>query len=84
MKRLPIIFSALCLVSIVSTLAQPSQRFRPAPETEKRIQRIENGLLLPVVIKGQPSESMKLADRMLFYKTPGVSIAFIKIGRAHV
>ena len=47
----------------------------------QRIESIENGLLLPVVIKGQPSEPMKLADRMQFYKTPGVSIAFINGGR---
>ncbi|MDQ3118148.1 MAG: hypothetical protein M3Q89_01035, partial [Verrucomicrobiota bacterium] len=36
---------------------------------EERIKRIENGLLPPVVIKGQPVEPMKLADRMKFYKT---------------
>lgn len=51
------------------------------PDVEQRIRRIENGLVLPVVVKGQPVESMKLADRMQFYKTPGVSIAFISNGR---
>ena len=50
-------------------------------DVEQRIGRIEQGLLLPVIVKGQPSEPMKLADRMRFYKTPGVSIAFINDGR---
>jgi CubicO group peptidase (beta-lactamase class C family) len=51
------------------------------PDVEQRIRRIENGLLLPIVIKGQPSVLMKLADRMQFYKTPGVSIAAINNGK---
>ncbi len=48
---------------------------------DQRIERVENGLLLPVIIKGQPSVPMKLADRMQFFKTPGVSIAVINNGR---
>ena len=48
---------------------------------EERIKRIENGLLPPVIIKGQPVEPMKLADRMKFYKTPGLSVAVINHGR---
>ncbi len=51
------------------------------PDVEQKIRRIENGLLLPVIVKGEPSVPMKLADRMQFYKTPGVSIAFINNGR---
>ncbi len=43
----------------------------------QRIQRFENGLLLPNVIKGQPPAKMKLADRMKAHKTPGASIAVI-------
>ena len=52
-----------------------------AQDVEERIRRIESGLLLPVVVKGELVASMKLADRMEFYKTPGVSIAFINNGR---
>jgi CubicO group peptidase (beta-lactamase class C family) len=47
----------------------------------QRIKRVENGLLLPVIIKGQPSEPMKLADRMRFFNTPGASVAVINNGR---
>jgi len=32
-------------------------------------------------VKGETPAKMKLADRMQFYKTPGVSIAFINAGR---
>lgn len=47
----------------------------------QRIERVENGLLAPAVLKGEAPARMKLADRMLFYKTPGVSIALINDGR---
>ncbi len=50
-------------------------------DVEQKIRRIENGLLLPVIVKGEPSIPMKLADRMQFYKTPGASVAFINNGR---
>src|SRR5438105_4278464 len=48
---------------------------------EQRIRRIQDGLLLPVVVTGEPRLQMKLADRMQFHKTPGVSVAFINNGR---
>lgn len=52
---------------------------KSAPETD-RIQRVENGLLPGVTIKGQ-NVTMKLADRLAFYKVPGVSIAVISDGK---
>jgi CubicO group peptidase (beta-lactamase class C family) len=48
---------------------------------EARINRVENGLLPSAVIKGGPPASMKLADRLQFYKVPGVSIAVVNDGR---
>ncbi|HXJ93985.1 MAG TPA: serine hydrolase [Terriglobia bacterium] len=50
-------------------------------EVEARIARVENGLLPPVVIGGEATPGMKLADRMAFYKVPGVSVAVINQGR---
>jgi CubicO group peptidase (beta-lactamase class C family) len=44
------------------------------------VQRIENGLLTAVVIRGQPSE-LKLTERMAHYGVPGVSIAIINDGQ---
>jgi CubicO group peptidase (beta-lactamase class C family) len=45
-----------------------------------RIQRVEDGLLTSVVIKGQ-STPLKLADRMAHYRVPGMSVAVINNGR---
>ncbi|HYL95099.1 MAG TPA: hypothetical protein VET69_04765, partial [Terriglobales bacterium] len=36
--------------------------------TEDQIHNVENGLLPPVVIKGQPLIPMRLEDRMAHYK----------------
>jgi CubicO group peptidase (beta-lactamase class C family) len=52
-----------------------------ASSVEERIARVEHGLLLPVVVKGERTQAMNLADRMAFYKVPGVSIAVIDHGR---
>ena len=60
---------------------QPPSRTQESPSVTERIKRVENGLLQPFVIKGQPSVQMKLADRMKFYNTPGISIAVIDKGR---
>ncbi|HVF47386.1 MAG TPA: serine hydrolase [Pyrinomonadaceae bacterium] len=38
-------------------------------------------MLLPIAVKGETRLQMKLADRMQFYKTPGVSVAFINNGQ---
>ncbi|HEV2800715.1 MAG TPA: serine hydrolase [Pyrinomonadaceae bacterium] len=47
----------------------------------ERIRRVESGLLPPVIFKGRNLPQMTLAERMSFYKTPGVSIAVINGGR---
>jgi CubicO group peptidase (beta-lactamase class C family) len=46
----------------------------------ERIQRVENGLLPAVMIKGETT-AMKLADRMAHYKVPGLSVAVINDGK---
>lgn len=56
-----------------------------APATDAavsaRISRVENGLLPAVVIKGAPPRPMSIAERMAFYKVPGLSIAFFDHGQ---
>src|SRR5262245_11887843 len=47
---------------------------------DERIGRVENGLLPAVMIKGQTS-AMKLAERMAYYKVPGLSVAVINDGK---
>jgi CubicO group peptidase (beta-lactamase class C family) len=48
---------------------------------DERIHRIENGLVPPVVLKGQPIPTSKLEDRMRELNTPGVSVAVFANGR---
>ena len=51
------------------------------PDLNARIVRIENGLVPPAIIKGQPTPAMKIGDRMAHYKVPGVSVAFFDHGQ---
>src|ERR1700761_6328452 len=53
----------------------------PGSTDSARIQRIENGLLPAIVIKGQETHGMNLEERMARYKVPGVSIAFFSGGK---
>ena len=46
----------------------------------QRITSVENSLLPPVIIQGEPAPEMTLAVRMQHYKVPGVSIAVIDNG----
>ncbi len=74
------------LVSTVWTLAPAGQRAVLGQSAgtsiiASRIDRVEKGLLPPAVLKGETPIKMPLADRMRFYKTPGVSIAVINDGR---
>jgi CubicO group peptidase (beta-lactamase class C family) len=48
---------------------------------EQRIQRIETGILPPVLIKGDSGSLTKLTDRMAALRVPGVSIAVIHDGK---
>lgn len=80
---------AFTIAAIASSTTIPTVGARAHTESqsqdpsalELRIKRVENGLLPPFVIKGQPSAPMTLADRMKFYNTPGISIAVIDKGR---
>lgn len=52
----------------------------PSPELAARIARVENGLLDPVAVAGEPTHTMRLLDRMHALHVPGVSIAVINHG----
>ncbi len=45
------------------------------------ITHIENGLLPAVTIKGQPTPTLNIRDRMKHYNVPGVSVAFFDQGQ---
>jgi len=75
---------AVSIVAVPVTSAQtaPPPYSEPAlkPEVTQRIQRVENGLVGPVVIKGAPNATHNLADRMKELNVPGVSVAVIHNG----
>lgn len=57
------------------------ERYQQRAALEQRIERVENGLLPPVVLKGETPSRMRIDERMKFYKTPGVSVAVINDGK---
>ncbi len=77
--RSKLIFALL----LVASFALPTFHRSAAQNADAqtvRIQRIENGLLPPVVVKGQ-TQPFKLSDQMAKYKVPGVSVAVIQDGK---
>ncbi|MGH9422430.1 MAG: hypothetical protein ACRD3J_20810, partial [Thermoanaerobaculia bacterium] len=78
MKNKAALFVSLALLG---SAGHAQSQDRGQASLEERIKRVENGLLPPYAIKGQAPMSMRLADRMKFYKTPGISVAVIDKGR---
>ena len=84
---LPILtFAGLAFIPREQTSASKNQKNKIGQtahtrELTQRIERVENGLLPPAVVKGEAPAKMRLLDRMQFYKTPGVSIAVINDGK---
>jgi CubicO group peptidase (beta-lactamase class C family) len=64
----------LCKLLLVICIL-PSVTFSQS-SVDSQIKRVEQGLLPAVLIKGDPAWS--LAERMKFYKVPGLSVAVIK------
>lgn len=77
--------TGIVLLALIGIVVWPqtseSQRLPQSMTIDQRIQRIENGLLPATVLKGEPPVRMKLAERMQFYRTPGVSVAVINGGK---
>jgi CubicO group peptidase (beta-lactamase class C family) len=74
---------ALVMLSLTAWRATPdsvSVAAQSKATLSERIQRVENGLLPAVTIKGQ-TVAMKLAERMAHYKVPGLSVAVINDGK---
>jgi len=87
----PVIFVILVVFCILTAnsnfpptntelVESPRPSFSGAKGVNVRVKRVENGLLRPVVFRGQPLTKLSLADRMQSYKVPGVSIAVINGG----
>jgi len=48
---------------------------------EERIHRVEQGLLRPVLIRGEPIRSISIAEGLKLHHVPGVSVAVINNGK---
>jgi CubicO group peptidase (beta-lactamase class C family) len=76
--------STLAIVTPFESPAKSAASARRASQSEtgfaERIKRVEEGLLPPVIIKGQPPARSKITERMAFYKVPGASLAVINNG----
>jgi CubicO group peptidase (beta-lactamase class C family) len=65
---------ALSLSFLLALASVPAQtRASSGTAADPRIDRVENGLLPPVLVKGQ--KAWNILDRMKFYNIPGVSVA---------
>jgi len=89
-ERPPLCFSGflrhrLCFparaAAILSTISLGVLTAQAPIELEQRIQHIQNAILPPVITKGEPPATTKLADRMAALHVPGVSIAVIHDGK---
>jgi CubicO group peptidase (beta-lactamase class C family) len=71
--------AALCFTALGVYLQRPNAA--PARVAgHARAERVENGLLSAVTIRGV-DRPLKLAERMAFYRVPGVSIAVVNEGK---
>ena len=68
----------LMLIALVYCGGEPTQTPDADAELAARIEQVENGLLPAVVSKNGEPETHSIADRMAFYKVPGLSVAVIK------
>jgi CubicO group peptidase (beta-lactamase class C family) len=77
--HLAVIFAlgALC----ATTPGAPAVAASSPPATEQHIQHIQDALVPPVLVKGEPGETTTLSDRMASLHVPGVSIAVIHDGK---
>lgn len=69
----------LCAVFSLWALQAHAQQEAPGVR-DARIGRVENGLSLPVVLKGAAGQKMDLHQRMAYHQVPAVSIALIDHG----
>jgi CubicO group peptidase (beta-lactamase class C family) len=82
-KTCLLLILALSHTNTLSLLAQsvPSNKTSDWDQIQERIKRVEDGLLPPVMIKGEPIATMNIAERMKHYNVQGVSVAVINNGK---
>ena len=69
------------IVALLTIAAFAQKSATPAEDQSAHISRIENGLLPAVIIKGQTTPPVSVAEHMQRYKVPGVSVAYFANGK---
>lgn len=75
---------SLCIAGIFSPTGLTQKRISASTKSvspNERMQRVENDLLMPFSVKGEPKLMLKLAERMQFYKVSGVNVTVINNGK---
>jgi CubicO group peptidase (beta-lactamase class C family) len=77
--------SLICLLMLLAApLACTDQETvdaEPTPTPDELATRVESRILASVQIEGRPEAAYTLAERMEFYKVPGISVAVLNDGR---
>ena len=68
------------LLSLIILLLPSCKESLPEYNVADDLEVIENGLLPPILVKGDSVSTFNILDRMHHYKVPGVSIAIVKDG----
>lgn len=76
LKELKLIVVLSSIVFVISNCVSKASSNPQKGEDLTKIEQVENGLLPPVLIKGE--QPYNLTERMKHYKVPGISIAVIK------
>lgn len=77
----PFALIVLLPIAFVAALSQASSSQTGPKAAGDRAARVESGLLPHFVIAGRPLPARTLAERMAFWKVPGISVAVIDDGR---
>ncbi|MBA7654469.1 D-aminopeptidase [subsurface metagenome] len=76
LRELKLIVVLSSIVFVISNCVSKASSNPQREEDLTKIEQVENGLLPPVLIKGE--QPYTLTERMKYYKVPGISIAVIK------
>ena len=69
------------LILVILILIVTSCKNEITNDTIPDIIEIENGLLPPILVKGDSAKSFNLMERMKLYNVPGISIAIVENGK---
>ncbi len=79
MKKLQTLLVILLAAGLISCSQEKSNELE-SDKFESEITAIENGLILPIIVKSDSLKTFNISERMEYHKVPGMSIALVKEG----